>query len=150
MTRRVHELMNPDVVCAYPDMSAGEALRLLLDRDVFDAPVVSGDGRIIGIISQSALMRHVEAPTTASQTGHFFTDDDDYRDLGNLPGDQSDTPVEKIMTTEMHPVTRETGVAVAANIMRERSLHRLFVTDQGKLVGVVTSLDLLRIVEEFG
>ena len=32
----------------------------------------------------------------------------------------------------------------------ERRLHRLFVTDGGKLVGVITSLDLLRIVEELG
>ena len=37
-----------------------------------------------------------------------------------------------------------------AHIMRERRLHRLFVTDKGKLVGVVTSLDLMRIVEELG
>jgi CBS domain-containing protein len=34
--------------------------------------------------------------------------------------------------------------------MRERKIHRLFVTDQGSLVGVVTALDLLRVVEEVG
>jgi CBS domain-containing protein len=32
--------------------------------------------------------------------------------------------------------------------MRERNIHRLLVTDRGLLVGVVTSLDLLRVVEE--
>jgi CBS domain-containing protein len=32
--------------------------------------------------------------------------------------------------------------------MRERKVHRLLVTEQGVLVGVVTSLDLLRVVEE--
>jgi CBS domain-containing protein len=142
--------MNPDVVCAQPEMQAGEALQLLLDADVFDAPVVNEEGRIVGIISQSALVRHVEAPSTASQTGHFFSDDDDYRDLGDVTTHRTHTPVEKIMTTETHPITRETGVAVAANIMRERGLHRLFVTDHGKLIGVITSLDLMRIVEELG
>ena len=74
--------MNPDVVCAEPGMSAEEVLNLLLDRDVADAPVVSDDGRIIGLISQNALIRHVEAPATASETGRFFTDDDEYRDIG--------------------------------------------------------------------
>jgi CBS domain-containing protein len=150
MSRRVHELMNPDVVCVEPGLRAGDALKRLLDRDVVDAPVVSEDGRIIGIVSQAALMRHVEKPATASETGRFFTDDEDYRDLGDTPDHHTETPVEKIMSTKMHPVTRETGVAVAANIMRERRLHRLFVTDHGKLIGVITSLDLLRIVEELG
>lgn len=142
--------MNPDVVCAEPGMSAEEVLNLLLDRDVADAPVVSDDGRIIGLISQNALIRHVEAPATASETGRFFTDDDEYRDIGETSDSRTSTPVEKLMTTDMHPVTRETGVAVAANLMREFQLHRLFITDHGKLIGVITSLDLMRIVEELG
>ena len=150
MARRVHELMNPDVVSVDPRTTASEALTLLLERDVADAPVVSGSGGIIGIISQAALVRHVDTPSTASQTGRFFTDDESYRELGDTIDHHTETPVEKVMSTEMHPVTRETGVAVAANIMRERRLHRLFVTDKGKLVGVVTSLDLMRIVEELG
>jgi CBS-domain-containing membrane protein len=150
MARRVHELMNPDVVTVTPEMAAGAALDLLLARDVVDAPVVSDEGRIIGIVSQAALIRHVDAPSTVSETGRFFTDDEDYRDLGQVPDHRTETPVEKVMGTEVHPVTRETGVAVAANIMRERQLHRLFVTDGGKLVGVITSLDLMRIVEELG
>jgi CBS domain-containing protein len=45
-------------------------------------------------------------------------------------------------------VNRDTGVAVAANIMRERRIHRLLVIDKGVLVGIISSLDLLRVVEE--
>ncbi len=142
--------MNPDVVCARPGMPAGEVLKLLLDHDVADAPVVNDDGRIVGIISQNALLRHIEAPTTASQTGRFYTDDESYREIGEVRDSQTLTPVEKLMSKEMHPVTRETGVAVAANLMREFRLHRLFITDHGELIGVITSLDLMRIVEELG
>jgi len=150
MARQVHELMNPDVVSVDPRTTAGEALDLLLEHDVVDAPVVGERGRIVGIISQTALVRHVETLSTAEKTGRFFTDDEDYRDLGETPDHPTETPVEKIMSTKMHPITRETGVAVAANIMRERGLHRLFITDEGRLVGVITSLDLMRIVEELG
>ena len=142
--------MNPDVVCVHPGMTAGDALKFLLDRDVADAPVVTGEGGIIGILSQTVLVRHVDAPSTVAATGRFFTDDDDYRDVGETRDHHTETPIELLMSKEMHPVTRETGVAVAANIMRERRLHRLFVTDHGRLVGVVTSLDMMRIVEELG
>ena len=85
MARLVHELMNPEVVCAYPSMSASEALKLLLDRGFVDAPVVD-DGRIVGIISQAALVRHVETLSTAKETGRFFTDDEGYRELSSRPG----------------------------------------------------------------
>jgi len=150
MARRVHELMNPDVVCASPAMAAGDALKLLLDRDVADAPVVASDGSVVGVVGAATLVRYIEAPATASETGRFFTDEEDFRDLGDTPDHRTGTPVEKLMSAAIFPVTRETGVAVAANIMRERRIHRLFVTDHGKLVGVVTSLDLMRIVEELG
>ena len=72
----------------------------------------------------------------------------EYRDLANLPRDLSDAPVESVMSKEVYTVPRDSSAAAGASIMRERKIHRLFVTDQGSLVGVVTSLDLLRVVEE--
>lgn len=142
--------MNPDVLCARPGMHAGEVQKMLADRDIGDAPVVDEDGHVIGVISQSQLVRHVDTPVPVHQTGRFYTDDEDYGDLGETPAHRTDTPVEKIMSSHVYPITRETGVAVAANIMRERQVHRLFVTDHGRLVGVITSLDLMRVVEELG
>jgi CBS domain-containing protein len=148
--RQVHELMNPDVLCARPGMHASEVLNLLAEHDIADAPVVDDDGHVIGVVSQSQLVRHVETPVPVNQTGRFYTDQEDLEDLGDMPAHRTDTPVEKIMSSQVYPITRETGVAVAANIMRERGVHRLFITDHGRLVGVITSLDLLRVVEELG
>jgi CBS domain-containing protein len=52
------------------------------------------------------------------------------------------------MTKEVFTIPRDSSAAAGASVMRERKVHRLLVTDQGVLVGVVTSLDLLRVVEE--
>jgi CBS domain-containing protein len=141
--------MNPDVVCATPEMTAGEVEKLLALRRVSGAPVVDENGRILGVVSQNDLVRHVATPTTVEQAGRFHTDVDDYRDIGKLRTDQSETPITEIMSPHVYTVNRDVGAAVAANIMRERRIHRLLVTERGRLVGVVTSLDLMRIVEEF-
>ena len=146
--RRVSELMNPDVVCARPGMTAAEVAKLLALRGVSGAPVVDEQGRILGLISQSDLVRHSSKPITAEESGQFYSDDDLYRDLGSVPADRSDTPVEDLMSKGIYTVSRDTGVAVAANIMRERHIHRLVVTDRARVVGVITSHDLLRVVEE--
>jgi len=148
--RSVSELMNPDVVCVAPDATAREAEEMLVKRAVSGAPVVDPGGRPVGVISQRDLARHLSARATAGESGRFYTDVEEYQEIGQQRIDRSSTPVSELMSTEVYSVTRETGVAVAANIMRERRIHRLLVTDRGRLVGIVTSLDLLRIVEELG
>lgn len=146
--RSISELMNPDVVSARPGMSVAEVRNLLATRGISGAPVVDESGCILGVVSQSDLVRRTDPPTTEGESGRFFTNMNEYRDLANLPRDLSDAPVESVMSKEVYTVPGDASAAVGASIMRERKVHRLLVTDQGALVGVVTSLDLLRVVEE--
>lgn len=146
--RRVFELMNPDVVALRPEHSVAEGQQLLADRHVSGAPVVDDAGRVVGVVSQNDLVRTVVHPDTAEHTGQFFSSVEDYADLGETPMPAGSMRVADVMSKRVYSVNRDTGVAVAANIMRERRIHRLLVTDRGVLVGIVSSLDLLRVVEE--
>jgi CBS domain-containing protein len=147
-SRNVSELMNREVVSARPGMTVAEVRDLLATRGISGAPVVDESGKILGVVSKSDLVRHTQQPTTVGESGRFFTNVNEYRDLANLPRDLSDAPVESVMSKEVYTVPVDSSAAHAARIMRERKIHRLLVTDQGVLVGVVTSLDLLRVVEE--
>jgi CBS domain-containing protein len=147
-SRSISELMNPDVVSARPDMTVSEVRNLLATRGISGAPVVDDSGRILGVVSLSDLVRQTEQRTTEGESGRFFTNVNEYQDLVNLPRDLSDAPVESVMNKEVYSVPRDASAAAGASIMRERKIHRLLVTDEGLLVGVVTSLDLLRVVEE--
>ena len=146
--RLVSELMNPDVVCARPDMSVGAVGQLLASRHVSGAPVVDAQGRVLGIVTQNDLVRHATRRVTVAEAGRFVTDEHDYGDLAGLPADLSATLVEKVMTAPVYTVSRDASVAVAAHIMRERKVHRLVVTERGRLFGMLSALDLMRVVEE--
>jgi CBS domain-containing protein len=146
--RRVGELMNPDVVSLRPDMTVPEAQELLARRSVSGAPVVDARGRVLGVVSQNDLVRSTAHPDTALKSGQFFTSVEDYEDLGQTLVGPSSLHVADVMSRRVYHVGRDASAAVAANIMRERHIHRLLVLDKGVLVGVVTSLDLLRVVEE--
>lgn len=146
--RSISELMNPDVVSARPGMTVAEVRKLLATHGISGAPVVDESGRILGVVSQSDLVRRTDQAPTEGESGRFFTNVNEYRDLANLPRDLSDLAVESVMTEEVFTVPRDASAATGAGIMRERRVHRLLVTDQGVLVGVVTSLDLLRVVED--
>ena len=146
--RRVGELMNPDVVSVRPDMTVPEAQDLLSRRSVSGAPVVDARGRVLGVVSQNDLVRSTAHPDTAAKTGQFFTSVEEYEELGLTRVAPSSQRVADVMSRQVYHVGRDASAAVAANIMRERHIHRLLVLDKGVLVGVVTSLDLLRVVEE--
>ena len=146
--RRVGELMNPDVVSVRPDMTVPEAQDLLSRRSVSGAPVVDARGRVLGVVSQNDLVRSTAHPDTAAKTGQFFTSVEEYEDLGLTPVGPSSLRVADVMSRRVYHVGRDASAAAAASIMRERRIHRLLVLDKGVLVGVVTSLDLLRVVEE--
>jgi len=146
--RRVFELMNPDVVSLRPEHTIAEAQKILAARSVSGAPVVDGAGRVVGVVSQNDLVRTASNPDTAEHAGQFFSSVEDYSDIGETLVPAGSMRVADVMSKRVYSVTRDTGVAVAANIMRERRIHRLLVTDRGVLVGVISSLDLLRVVEE--
>jgi CBS domain-containing protein len=147
---KVSELMSPSVVCLTPEMTVADAQKLLASRRLSGAPVVDGSGHALGVISQSDLVRHQARRMTAGQAGRFYSDVDDYQDMAELPVDPSQTPVREIMTPHVYSVNRNDSAATAASIMRERRIHRLLVTERGRLVGVVSSLDLLVVVVEGG
>ena len=146
--RRVLELMNPDVVTLRPEHSVAEAQEILSAKSVSGAPVVDDAGRVVGVVSQNDLVRRTTHPDTAEHAGQFFSSIEEFADLGATPVAAGSVRVADVMSKRVYSVGRDTGVAVAANIMRERRIHRLIVTDKGVLVGIVTSLDLLRVVEE--
>jgi CBS domain-containing protein len=148
--RKVSELMNPNVVCLMPDATVADAQKLLSERGVSGAPVVDADGHPLGVVSQSDLVRHQARRVTAEESGRFYSDTDEYEDIKEQVIDRSQTPVGDVMTPHAFSVTRDTSAAAAASIMRERHIHRLLVTERGRLVGVVSSLDLLLVVVEQG
>lgn len=58
----------------------------------------------------------------------------------NLP---SDTPVEKIMSSPLITINFDESILDAAQRMTSKKIRKLAVTDNGKIIGLVTSTDLV-------
>jgi CBS domain-containing protein len=144
----VGDVMNPGVVCTRPDMSLRDVERLFTDRRITGAPVVGEDGHPVGVVSQHDLVASQADPPSAADSGRFYTDVETYRDIARATIDPSDLRVSQVMTPEVVSVARETPIAEAARLMRDRRVHRLLVTRQGVLVGIVTSIDLLAALDD--
>ena len=58
----------------------------------------------------------------------------------NLP---SDTPVEKIMSSPLITINHSDPISAAAEMMSSKKIRKLAVSENGKIIGIITSTDLV-------
>ena len=149
---RVKDVMNPDIMTVADDMTIGELVRFLNEREISGAPVVDSQGHFIGVVSMTDIGRHLSDPSEfLSAPGEFYQDTGDEANVeyfGQRYVEERAVTVREVMTPVIHHVTATAPVAEAARIMVERHIHRLVATQGRQPVGMITSMDLLRIVAE--
>ena len=122
------DVMTRRLVTVGPQMHADEAAHLLLKHNVSGAPVVDGDGNLLGLLSEYDCLRAVAAAEY----------DFDHHDLV--------VTVEELMTTHAHTHTIPPEMdlfAIAHEFVNQR-VRRFPVVEAGRLLGQVSRRDVLR------
>ena len=125
---RVRELMQKDVKTVGLDAAVTEAIVTLTDCHISALPVVDGGGRMVGVISSTDILTS-EAEATDSVAREALFDD---------------TPIRELMTAHPLTVGPDADVKEAAQAMLYADVHRLFVTDGDRVVGVISTTDIVR------
>jgi CBS domain-containing protein len=140
---RAADIMTHQVLAVDPEAPLVQAIRLMTQHKVSGLPVVSSDGRIVGILTEGDLLRRVETGTEGKQAGW----------LTNLllPGRIADNyvttharRVNEVMTSEVITISEDTPLQEVVALMQRHHVKRLPVIRDGKLVGVVSRADLVR------
>ncbi|MFJ5708241.1 MULTISPECIES: CBS domain-containing protein [unclassified Streptomyces] len=139
--RRIDELMTRDVVSVRGDAPFKEIVRILGQHRVTAVPVVDGDGRVLGVVSEGDLLRK-----TADQAAFPG-------DMPAVPGLEAwarakaeGTRAEELMSAPPVCVRPDWTVVEAARLMEVQGVKRLVVVDEAdRLVGIVSRRDLLGI-----
>jgi predicted transcriptional regulator len=152
-TRNVKEVMNPDVMTVADDMTTDALARYLVEREISGAPVVDSQGRLVGVVSMTDIGRNLAEPADpeSSRGSDFYRDDAaeiTLEDLGQRYVEERAVTVRDVMTPVVHQVPVTATVAEAARLMVDQHIHRLVVTQGNEPVGIISSLDLLKIVAE--
>ena len=146
------DLMTTDVKTVEADWPIDRVAQFLIDHDISGAPVVD-DGRLVGVISLTDLARHSssagesvsERPTAYYR--HELEGQYSEEDLDNLHLTEGDeTTVEHVMTPQVYDVNEHTSIQQVAQVMHRGGIHRVFVTQDGEIRGIITALDMLKVV----
>lgn len=137
----VREVMTRDVATIRPEASMRQAVELLLNREYRALPVVDGEGRVVGIVTNGDLIERGGLRLRVEMLGAI-----EPRALGHeIASLESEKTVAAVMNAEVVTVGPAQTLAEAAHVMVTRRLKRLPVVDTSRrLLGMVSRLDLLR------
>ena len=120
MNAKVSDLMTEQVMTANPHQKVGHVREVMQTHAVNCMPVVDSEGAPVGIVTSTDV----------------------------LNAEKEGTPISRIMTEKVYTVPQYGDVSLAARVMRNHKIHHVLVTHEGQLIGIISSFDLLRLVED--
>jgi CBS domain-containing protein len=173
---KLRDMMTADIISVGPDTPLAEVAELLATEGISGVPVV-GTTRVLGVISASDLMdvtaTDAGRPDETDDGGAvwsameeeeqndaivppFFYDPwmdrqirpDDYEWQDDEKEAFGERTAADVMTRVVYGLPPTTPADEAARYMLERGIHRVLVLEDGELVGIVTSMDFVRVVAE--
>lgn len=149
------DLMNADTVTVGPADTIKKAAHRLVEKHVSGLPVIDAQGRCLGVISATDIMRFIDGaaskrePETTRFTKFFDhqTHRWEYLDLTTFFSDElGATEVAEVMTRDPLYVRPWTPIQEVAELMRSHEVHRILVLGEGHyLKGILSAMDFVRL-----
>ena len=147
MALTVREIMDTDVPSVEPTDSVERVLQVLREHELPGVPVANEAGRLVGIITEEDLV--LSGENEDLHLPHYFQLFGGFVFLESLGHFEERLRKAVALTaadlmTE-HPITIEPSATVeeAGRVIARRKHNRLPVVEHGRLIGVVTRLDVL-------
>jgi CBS domain-containing protein len=123
MPTRVQDVMTIEVVVAHPTTPVKQVADLLAGHGLSALPVIDGQGRVLGVVSETDLLGDSQRPA----------------------GGPMATTAGEVMTSPAVTISPHATLTEAARRMQADGLKRLpVVAASGRLIGIVSRADLLR------
>jgi CBS domain-containing protein len=139
---KVREIMTSRVISVGPETPLKEVARELADNGISGVPVVDGEGRVLGVVSEADfLVKEQEPPTRPPSLLAWLLEASD-----GQRGRQDKlhaTTAREAMTAPAIVIGPEHDIREAAALLTRNRINRLPVVEDGELVGIVTRADLV-------
>ena len=140
---KVRDIMTKDLTAVEKDIPVRELIFILNNAEMPNVPVVDEDGKLTGFISEKDLIR--AALPGYFEMLHSTSFIPDMNQLSRKLTQIADEPIEKFIRTTVMSVTEDDDDLQAADLIIRKGVKNVPVVDaDGRLVGRVRRIDLLR------
>jgi len=138
----VRDAMTRDAIKIREDADINEVANLLSEHRISGLPVVDGENRVIGVITEADVLS-----MAGMRKGHAFKDIIRHILGEPLPGKKGNKSLRDVMSSPAITIGPDADIREAALALDEKRIKRLPVVDeQGKLIGVISRADIVRII----
>ncbi|HEX3724740.1 MAG TPA: CBS domain-containing protein [Pirellulales bacterium] len=151
---RAEEIMTRALICASPGQDLAEVETLLFEHRISGVPVVE-EGHLVGVLSRSdiarvlVLMNSLDGVVTDRWHGYDQADGFQHTEQPEFQGFRqmvARLKVRDAMHDQVVTCFTDTPVVEVAELMIRQHIHRVIVVDGDRPVGIVSSLDVVRLV----
>lgn len=137
------QIMTQHVVTTTPDATVGQLADLLSQYNISAVPVVDSAGQLVGIVSETDLMRRSEIGTQLSKSWWLRLFGNEFSAAQNFIKEHG-RKVRDIMTTNVISVDPNASLGEVARLLETHSVKRVPVVTNGQLVGIVSRANFVR------
>jgi CBS domain-containing protein len=154
-TLLVRDVMTRSVLTVRADWTIEELKGFLIEHGISGAPVVDARGELVGVVSATDLLRQGETGEgfDRRRAEHLLAEPleralsrDELRSMYVAAGDGAS--VRDLMTPVVFQVDEEAPVHDVADLMARGRIHRVLVVRNAKPSGIVSALDLVRVLRD--
>jgi CBS domain-containing protein len=147
MALRASDVMQPHVLTVSPEMSLAALEDFLVSKRISGAPVVER-GKLVGIVSRSDIVRllSLERSLAGVIAEGLEATGTDVRLPETLAQQLEGRTVRDAMASDPVTVSPDTPLEEVARLLERRHIHRVPVTADGTIRGVITTLDLVKLI----
>lgn len=123
-----------------------EVARLMVEKRIGSVLVVDGEGRLVGIATESDFLKERGIPFSTYRApmlmGRFLAQDQ----IERIFQEAKSTRVEEIMSSPVHGVAPEDPLSRVLELMLLYDINHVPVVEEGRPMGIVSRFDLLRLL----
>ena len=144
------DIMTAKVVCGRDTHTVQELVHLLRQHQITGVPVLNSAGGLVGVVTTTDIILHDEdfgeGPVLSSDyhrqlevRDNNFWDEFALHDVENLL-------IKDIMSTEVWSAGLETPIEELVQIMFDHRIHRLIITDNHSIAGIISTMDIFKAI----
>ena len=152
MTVLAYEIMTPSIKAVPQSWTMDRLARFLTDNEITGSPVTDETGEIVGIATLKDITEFRWNASRSESDARMTPEEEQearrlrmaiFEEMGKVP-----VEVRDIMTPIVLSVNEQTPVRDIADIMMREHLHRIFITKDEKITGIVTTYDMLKLISD--
>lgn len=151
----VKQIMQRNIQTVAPDVALPDLEKAFVKAGVSGFPVVD-KGELVGIVSRSDIVRQLYTEHLAAErTSDFYFDEAGFHEVPLVTFEQiadrvgeriEQLQVKDVMSRALLKVSPDQPLRMVAQTLTDNHIHRVLVTEGGRLVGLVSALDLVGLI----